>query len=144
MLTVWFWLIFWTQGGQWWLLCLSAGSSSSHYSSEAHSRVVMRKAANLTPSYYHLFPYMKKYLHGRTFKNDEETKDAILDALKGFSPAFYRKSIAALHKHLEKCGDYVEKQTNHILYLCLILSLFGWATNFLNFLCIGNEFFFFN
>lgn len=68
---------------------------------------------DLTPSDYYLFPHMKKHLHNHAFKEDEKTKDAVLEILEGFSTNFSQEGIAALHKNFENCvtrnSDYVEK-----------------------------------
>ncbi|KOC63367.1 Histone-lysine N-methyltransferase SETMAR, partial [Habropoda laboriosa] len=34
---------------------------------------------DLTPSYFYLFPNLKKVLHGKKFEDDEEVKSAITD-----------------------------------------------------------------
>lgn len=51
---------------------------------------------------------------GHAFKDDEKTKDAVLDALEGFSLTFILECIAALRKRLEKCvtkdGDYAKNK----------------------------------
>ena len=68
---------------------------------------------DLAPSDYHLFPHMKKHLRSCLFKDDEETKDAVLDVLEGFSSTVFWEGIAALHTCFEECvarnSDYTEK-----------------------------------
>jgi len=96
------------------------------YAGQRKSRVVIEQAVNcdfsllpqrpyspvLTPSYYHLFPNMKKQLRGRVFTNDEETKTAILDVPEGFELYFFNEDLKALAKRSEKLvrvnDDYMD------------------------------------
>jgi hypothetical protein len=67
----------------------------------------------LALSDFHLFPKLKEFLIGRSFKSDEEVKDAIKEWLNGLAAEVYDEGIVKLLSRLDKClnlhGDYIEK-----------------------------------
>lgn len=68
---------------------------------------------DLAPSDFHLFPYLKKFLRGRHFANDEELIAAVNAWFEVQPTAFYRAGIEGVAARWNKCfaygGDYVEK-----------------------------------
>lgn len=69
---------------------------------------------DLAPSYYYLFPKMKKDLRGRKFTEDDEVKEAISSYFEGKEKIFFYDGIEKLISRSKKCidlkGDYVEKE----------------------------------
>ena len=68
---------------------------------------------NLAPSYYHLFPGLKKQLKGRHFSSNAEVIAAAETRLDGQSSEFFffsglQKLEQQAKKHIELHGEYVE------------------------------------
>ena len=68
---------------------------------------------DLAPSDYFLFPYLKKWLSGQRFSNDEEAISAVNGYFEEQDSSYYKKGIELIEHRWEKCielkGDYVEK-----------------------------------
>jgi hypothetical protein len=67
---------------------------------------------HLTPSDFHLFPKLKKFLVGRLFKGDELVKQAVKEWLNGLAAEVYDVGVQKLVTGRDKCltvgGDCVE------------------------------------
>jgi hypothetical protein len=63
-------------------------------------------------SNYHLFLHIKKFLAGKNLRGDQETKDTVLNWLKGFvvnsSNEGVPKQVSQYDKCLNLCGKYVQ------------------------------------
>ena len=68
---------------------------------------------DLTPSDFHLFLYLKKFLGGKRFDHDDDLKDAVQKWLTLQAAAFCEQGIQKLVPRYDKCldngGEYVEK-----------------------------------
>jgi len=68
---------------------------------------------DLSPSDFHLFLHLKKFLGGKRFEGDDNLKDAVQKWLTSQAAAFYEEGIQKLVPCYDKClnnGDeYVEK-----------------------------------
>ena len=47
----------------------------------------------LASSDYHLFPHMKKFLLGRTFSDEEEANDGVIQVREGFQPTSFARGL---------------------------------------------------
>ena len=67
----------------------------------------------LSPSDFHLFLHLKKFLGGKRFDDDDDVKDAVQKWLTSQAAAFYEEGIQKLVPRYVKClnngGKYVEK-----------------------------------
>ena len=70
-------------------------------------------SADLAPSDYHLFPYLKQHLCGKRFSTNDELKYVTEQWLKEQSELFYFTVIEKLWQRYKLCidkgSDYVEK-----------------------------------
>lgn len=86
-------------------------------------------SSDLSMSDYHLFPHMKRQLHGRVFTDDDEMKPAVMEVLEGFSTDLFGEGLEALAKPSQKCvsvtGDYVEN--NFFLLYTSMSHLFSFT-----------------
>ena len=68
---------------------------------------------DLTPSDFHLFGPLKKYLGGQHFSTDDEVKQAVLGWFSHTNKSFYAEAFQALIKRWDKCinvaGEHGEK-----------------------------------
>ena len=68
---------------------------------------------DLAPSDFRLFPNMKKHLHAKRFKSQDDVKHEVQTWLSGQDPTFYRQGFEKWISRLDKClnreGNYVEK-----------------------------------
>jgi len=68
---------------------------------------------DLAPSDFHLFLYLKKFLGGKRFDDDDDLKDAVQKRLTSLAVAFYEEGTQKLVPRYDKClnngGGYVEK-----------------------------------
>ena len=68
---------------------------------------------DLAPSDFHVFPNVKKHLHAKRFKSNDDVKHEVQPWLRGQDPTFYRQDFEKWISRLDKClnreGDYVEK-----------------------------------
>ena len=68
---------------------------------------------DLSPSGFHLFVHLKKFLGGKRFDNHNDLKDAVQKWLTSQAAAFYEEGIHKLVPRYDKClnngGEYVEK-----------------------------------
>jgi hypothetical protein len=66
----------------------------------------------MTPSDYYLFEYLKKYLCGRRFNDDNELKAAVIARFEDKPKKYFFKGIELLIKRCNKCievkEDYIE------------------------------------
>ena len=67
---------------------------------------------DLAPSDFYLFPKLKSILRGRCFRNKEELKTAVLQALDTFTKEDFQSCFQQLCRHWAKCvacgGQYFE------------------------------------
>jgi hypothetical protein len=76
----------------------------------------------LTPSDYHLFPNLKKFLHGKHFESEEEIKFEIGRWASSPSEKFFEQGIDVLLARSKRCielgGEYVlGLLTYHFIYI---------------------------
>jgi len=68
---------------------------------------------DLTPSDFHLFLHLKKFLGGKRFDDDEDLNDAVQKCLTSQAAQFYEEGIQKLVPCYNKClnngGEYMEK-----------------------------------
>ena len=68
---------------------------------------------DLAPSDYFLFPNLKKYIHWRHFRSNEEVVAAVEEWVRDKDPGF-RSGLMALEHRWSKCiileGNYIEKE----------------------------------
>jgi hypothetical protein len=80
----------------------------------------------LARSYYHRFGSLKKVLHGRQFRRDEEVQQAVhtwlCDQPKAFLSDGIKKLVERCKKCVDKQGDCVEKCHNYVIgtYIFLV------------------------
>jgi histone-lysine N-methyltransferase SETMAR len=76
---------------------------------------------NLAPSDFHLFPKLKEFLGGRSFKSDETVKDAVKAWLNGLAAEVYDEGIQKLVTRSDMClnvgGDYVENNLGSVIMI---------------------------
>ena len=58
---------------------------------------------DLTPSDFHLFLHLKKYLGGKEFDDEDDLKDAMQKWLTSQAAAFYEKGIQKRVPRYDKC-----------------------------------------
>ena len=67
-------------------------------------------STDLAPSYYFLFPNLKKDIPGRHFQSNEEVEEWVRDK----DPGFFSSGLIALEHRWSKCinleGNYIEKE----------------------------------
>jgi len=68
---------------------------------------------DLTPSDFRVFGPLKEVMGGKTFRSDEEVRQAVHEWLRSQPKAFFSRGIHALPKCWNTCmernGDYIEK-----------------------------------
>ena len=68
----------------------------------------------LAPSYFFLFPNLKKDIRGLHFRSDEEVVMAVEEWVSGKDPDFFSFGLMALEHRWSKCitlkGNYTEKE----------------------------------
>ena len=69
---------------------------------------------DLAPRDYFLFPNLKKDIHGRHFRSNEEVVAAVEKWVKDKDPGFFSSGLMTLEHHWSKCiileGNYIEKE----------------------------------
>ena len=86
---------------------------------------------DLSPSDFHLFLHLKKFLGGKRFDDDDDLEDAVQKCLTSQAAAFYEEGIQKLVPRYDMClnngGEYVENSltdvesdNNKILYETLL------------------------
>ena len=69
---------------------------------------------DLAPSDYFLFPNLKKDIHGRHFRSNEEVVAAVEEWVRDKDPDFFNSWLMALEHLWSKCiileGNYIEKE----------------------------------
>jgi histone-lysine N-methyltransferase SETMAR len=58
---------------------------------------------DLSPSDFHLFLRLKKFLAGQRFLNDDDVKEAVKKWLSSQAATFYEEGIQKLVPHYDKC-----------------------------------------
>ena len=75
--------------------------------------ITPNKMADLAPSDYHLFGFVKDQLRGQRYETTEAIQKAVRQCRRMAGTEFYRRGIFKLPERWEKCvqrsGDYVEK-----------------------------------
>jgi transposase len=70
---------------------------------------------DLAPSYFHLFPKMKKYLRGQRFHFNEDVQNEFKKWLRAQDAFFFYEGLHKLIYRYDKClnrlGDDMEKQS---------------------------------
>ncbi|GFY38500.1 histone-lysine N-methyltransferase SETMAR [Trichonephila inaurata madagascariensis] len=69
-------------------------------------------SSDFAPSDYHLFHSLDNHLHVKSFPNEADVRQALMDFFVSHTPEFYRKEIEHLEtswqKGLDADGDYFE------------------------------------
>ena len=69
---------------------------------------------DLAPSYFFLFPNLKKDIRGLHFQSDEEVVTAVEEWVNGKDPDFFSSGLMTLEHCCSKCitleGNYIEKE----------------------------------
>ena len=67
----------------------------------------------LAPSYFFLFPSLKKYLKGQRFHSNEDVISAVEKWFESHPKSYYAQGLLKVKERWQKCinmqGDYVEK-----------------------------------
>ena len=71
-------------------------------------------SSDLAPSYFFLFPNLKKYIRRCHFRFDEEWVTAVEEWVNGKDPDFFSSGLMALEHYCSRCntldGNYIEKE----------------------------------
>jgi transposase len=86
-----------------------------HYSSSSKWEIFEHPpySPDLTPSDYHLFLHLKKWLSSQSMRSEQATEYVVQDWLNVLVVTFFNAGIQKLGLQYEQClnlhGDYVEK-----------------------------------
>ncbi|UYV74211.1 hypothetical protein LAZ67_11002454 [Cordylochernes scorpioides] len=108
-------------------------SEVDHICQKKYGQCVLGCQRDPTPSDFHLFPNLKKFISGKLFTSNEDVERAVDEFLNSLPDTYIQEGILILEKRWTKCvnakGDYIERKKKTFFKLKIGL-LYCQAENF--------------